>query len=102
MFHNMTKMIAENIIVRASFYYPAYSSSVFVFDKKPFFVNIVENETARKPILNLYSSIEPNIYLYAPNNGIRKSLNKETLIGAIDGNDKCKKEIEYLVQSLLK
>jgi len=98
----MTKMIAENIIVRASFYYPAYSSSVFVFDQTPFFVNIVENETARKPILNLYSSPEPNVYLYAPNNGIRKSLNKETLIGAIDGNKKCKNEIEHLVQSLLK
>lgn len=102
MINNLSKMIAENMIVRASFYYPAYSSSVFVLNQKPFFLNIVKNETARKPILNLYTSSEPNLYLYAPNNGLRTSLNKETLIGAIDGKENCKKEIEDLIQSLLK
>ena len=98
---SLAKMIAENLIVRASLYYPAYSSSVFADFYQPFFLNIVQSPSDRKPILKLYSNSQTDYYLYSPSRHTKAIVKNDTLVGALGGNMRCQQKLEQIVETII-
>ena len=96
-----SQLICQNLVTRSSFYNPSYSSSVFVLKNKPFFLNIVQNQNEKRPILRLGSFTPSVLYLYSPQRQTMVPLKNDTLRGAIANDKNSKIQMQEAVAKLI-
>ena len=96
-----SQLICTNLITRSSFYNPSYSTSVFVLNKKKFFLNIVQNQNEKRPILRLGSFTPSVLYLYSPQRQTMVPLQNDTLRGAIANDKNCKIKMHESVEKII-
>ena len=96
-----SQLICQNLITRSSFYNPSYSSSVFVLNNKQIFLNIVQNQNEKRPILRLGSFTPSVLYLYSPQRQTMVPLKNDTLRGAIANDKNSKIQMHEAVEKLI-
>ena len=96
-----SQLICQNLITRSSFYNPSYSSSVFVLNNKQIFLNIVQNQNEKRPILRLGSFTPSVLYLYSPQRQTMVPLKNDTLRGAIANDKNSKIQMQEAVAKLI-
>ena len=96
-----SQLICQNLVTRSSFYIPSYSSSVFVLNNKQIFLNIVQNQNEKRPILRLGSFTPSVLYLYSPQRQTMVPLKNDTLRGAIANDKNSKIQMQEAVAKLI-
>ena len=96
-----SQLICQNLITRSSFYNPSYSSSVFVLNNKQIFLNIVQNQNEKRPILRLGSFTPSVLYLYSPQRQTMVPLQNDTLRGAIANDKNSKIQMQEAVAKMI-
>jgi len=74
---------------------------VFVLNNKKIFLNIVQNQNEKRPILRLGSFTPSVLYLYSPQRQTMVPLKNDTLRGAIANDKNSKIQMHEAVEKLI-
>jgi hypothetical protein len=98
---SISQLICQNLINRSSFYNPSFSTSVFILNKKPFLLNVVDNTNKRRPILKLSEKSPDVLYLYSPQRHTRVPFHKHTFQQAILQDENYQIAMQKSVENLI-